>query len=192
MSNPLAKLSPGREEPSPDPWVMDVTGESADRTFETLGAETTRRVYAALCREPATPSELAERLDTSLQNLSYHLDKLEEADLIVDSGVRYSSRGREMTVYAPRHDPLVVAGDADARRSLADAVPRVLGSVAVVAGLGLLAQWALRTTTLAGPADSVGPAGLGASGGAVPFLLQPAVLAFLAALLAAVLVVAFD
>ena len=169
---------------------MDVTGDSADRTFEALGAETTRRVYAALCREPATPSDLADRLDTSLQNLSYHLDKLESAELVTDAGVQYSSRGREMTVYAPRHDPLVVAGDAAARRSLADAVPRILGSVAVVAGLGLLGQWVVRSAGLS--ADSAGPAGLGATGGAVPVLFQPAVLVFLGALLAAVLVVAFD
>lgn len=66
-----------------------------------LSAEKAQAILSSLAEQPATTSELADRVDTSLQNAHYHLTNLREADLVADVGTWYSSKGKEMTVYAP-------------------------------------------------------------------------------------------
>jgi DNA-binding transcriptional ArsR family regulator len=79
---------------------MDVTSSAATAALDALGSETARALVAALADRPAPASDLADAVDTSLQNVQYHLEALREAGLVVDAGTWYSSRGREMTVYA--------------------------------------------------------------------------------------------
>lgn len=190
MASPLSKLRPDPPSDARNPRVIEVADTEAHTAFDALSAETSHRVYAQLCTEPATPSALAERMDTSLQNLDYHLGKLEDAGLIEPAGTRYSDRGREMTIYAPRHDPLVFTGDPDARQSLAAELPRVLSAVAIVAGIGLIGQWAAYSTGfLTGAATTVGAAGTSQPSLTPTVLLfEPAVLVFLGALLAGLVV----
>ncbi|MFB6361226.1 MAG: ArsR/SmtB family transcription factor [Halobacteriales archaeon] len=85
---------------------MDLTADTAESVFEALGSETARSILAALEDDPATASDLADRVETSLQNVQYHLGNLEAADLVAEVGTWYSSRGTEMTVYAPTFDRL--------------------------------------------------------------------------------------
>lgn len=194
MASPISKLRPTAVEPASESRIIDISEEEAHETFTALASETSHRLYALLCEEPATASELSDRMDTSLQNLSYHIDKLEASGLIEAVGTRYSSRGREMTVYAPRHDPLVFTGDADSERSLRTELPRILSSVAIVAGVGLLGQWAAQVTGLfQRTPGSVGPAGIGASPtNPTTLLFQPGVLLALGALLMGLVVLAFE
>lgn len=84
-------------------------GESSFReTFEALASETARAIFEQLTVEPTTASELATQVETSIQNVEYHLSRLQAADLVVEAGVWYSTRGKEMSVYAPRVSELVV------------------------------------------------------------------------------------
>jgi DNA-binding transcriptional ArsR family regulator len=59
---------------------------------------------------PRTKSELADRVETSLQNVTYHVDKLHDAGLVTVIDQWYSEKGNEMDVYAPSNGPLVVVG----------------------------------------------------------------------------------
>jgi len=54
---------------------------------------------SALGDSPATASDLAERVETSLQNACHHLQCLQAAGLVTDAGCWYSAKGTEMTVY---------------------------------------------------------------------------------------------
>jgi DNA-binding transcriptional ArsR family regulator len=113
--------------------VVDVDDERADAVFEALASETTRAILAAVHREPSTPSELAERADTTVQNAMYHIEKLREADLLRVADTRYSSRGKEMRVYAPAENPTVVFVGTDERRDgLLTRLKRLLGGLAVI------------------------------------------------------------
>lgn len=93
--------------------TVDLTGEAADTFFDALASETTRELLEALYAAPATPSELADISDTSLQNVHYHLENLREAGAIAEIDVEYSSRGREMPVYAATCQPQVVVYDVE-------------------------------------------------------------------------------
>ncbi|WP_436908240.1 ArsR/SmtB family transcription factor [Halosimplex marinum] len=128
-----------------EPRVVGVESDDADDLLSALSSETARRLLGELHESPAPPAELAERVDTSLQNAQYHLENLEEAGAVEVVDTAYSQKGREMDVYAPADQPLVIfAGDQEESTSIRTALSRLLGAV------GLLAVVSLVVGTLAG------------------------------------------
>lgn len=143
--------------------------DDAGELLSSLSSDTARAVLTTLHEEPATASEVAERVDTSLQNARHHLSNLEEADLVQVADVRYSQKGREMNVYAPAEDPMVVfVGRQDDGEGLLDSLRQLAPVVAALAIASLLVQTLLTpsaTGTAAGEIPRIGQ-GLGAAGGA--------------------------
>ncbi|MFC7175701.1 ArsR/SmtB family transcription factor [Halosegnis marinus] len=114
-------------DPDPDePRVLDIQGSDAERAFDALGSETARGILKAIYEQPRTPPEIRGVVGTSLQNVHYHLDRLEGADLIEPAGTGYSEKGNEMTVYAPCNEALVLFAGTDHDRSRFE---RLLGRV---------------------------------------------------------------
>ncbi|GAB7091232.1 hypothetical protein JCM18237_15030 [Halorubrum luteum] len=108
----MPKLLPSRTDTeidrSGDPSVLYVDNDQTKELVSTLSSETTMDAFRRLNEEPLTASELADDLDLSIQNASYHLDKLQETDLIEVVDTCYSEKGREMNVYAVATEPLVL------------------------------------------------------------------------------------
>ncbi|THE65778.1 ArsR family transcriptional regulator [Salinadaptatus halalkaliphilus] len=126
-----------RGEPD-EPTVAGLEGEDADQLFDALGSETSRAVLAACYEQGRTRSEVAEELETSIQNVGYHVDKLESAELLEAVETRYGENGREVTVYEPSKQAIVVAaGEPGFAERLADAVDRLFAPIALV---GLIAM----------------------------------------------------
>lgn len=119
---------------SPDePRVLDIDGDMAGETFDALGSETARRMLALIYEEPRTPAELEDHIGTSLQNIHYHVDRLEDADLIEPAGTGYSEKGNEMTVYGPASEAVVLFAGEDGNSSrLRDHLKRLFGLAATV------------------------------------------------------------
>ncbi|WP_132058208.1 ArsR/SmtB family transcription factor [Halorussus amylolyticus] len=144
--------------------VLDVGNAETDAVLDALSPETRREVYRTLFESPGTPSEIADRIDTSVQNIHYHLSTLEEAELIAPVDTRYSEKGNEMTVYAPATDPLVLVGDGEIRPQVQRSLADVVGGLGILAAASLLVQRGAER--LASPAigrtDTVGPASPGA------------------------------
>jgi DNA-binding transcriptional ArsR family regulator len=88
-----------------------VSMDEADQLFDALAAGTAREILRALHEEPTTKSALSSQLDTSIQNVSYHLEKLEAAGLVAAEETWYSTKGREMDVYVPTADPLILVSE---------------------------------------------------------------------------------
>lgn len=123
------------------PRVIGIDGEEADDLLAAMSSSTARELLGALHEEPAAPSELADRVGTSLQNAQYHLGKLEAAGAVEVADTVYSEKGREMKLYAPSDQPLVVvAGGADETASLRSAIATLLTGVGVVGLLAVLVQ----------------------------------------------------
>ena len=121
-------LLPSSPDVSPDsePRVVGLDSEEADDLMAALSSGTARRILAELHDDPAPPGELADRVDTSLQNAQYHLEKLEDAGAIEIVGTAYSEKGREMSVYGPADSPLVIfAGEEGRASGLRAAVSRL-------------------------------------------------------------------
>lgn len=87
---------------------LTIRADDPTEILQVMASETAQQLLSALCTEPRTASELAERVGTSLQNTHHHLTRLSEAGLLEAVGTRYSSRGRAMTVYALTTERLVV------------------------------------------------------------------------------------
>jgi DNA-binding transcriptional ArsR family regulator len=140
----LTDLLPERtDDPDAKLRVLDVGDEEADTVFDALSSETRRGVYRHVFDAPATASELADRLDTSLQNVTHHVSELECAGLIEPIGHRYSETGNEMTVYGPASDPLVFVGREELRPRITDSLSRLVGGLGLLAAASLLFQWGI-------------------------------------------------
>ncbi|WP_440763591.1 ArsR/SmtB family transcription factor [Natronorubrum sp. DTA7] len=142
----MARLFPFRSEPAEhegQPRVVDLEGEDADAVFSALSSTTARRIYARLDEEPGTPSDVADAIDSSIQNVRYHLEKLEDAGLVSVVDTWYSSRGNEMSVYATTDGPLIVTGDESAASRIREALSRFVGGIGALAGGSLLVQYGL-------------------------------------------------
>lgn len=136
-------LLPSRDPAVPDaePRVIGVDSEDADDVLAALSAATARKLLAELNDTPAPPGELADRVDTSLQNAQYHLEKLESAGAVEVIDTAYSEKGREMDVYAPANQPLVIcAGDEQDASGVRSALASLLGGFGALAFASLLVQ----------------------------------------------------
>jgi DNA-binding transcriptional ArsR family regulator len=145
-----------------DPRVVGVDSDEADALVAALSSQTGRDILATLYEEPATPATIAERVETSLQNVQYHLGKLEQGNLVEVADTAYSSKGREMKVYAPTAEPLVLfAGNESDTVGLKSALSNLFG------GLGILGLASLVVQRLATNKPVIGPIfqGFGGSSG---------------------------
>lgn len=151
----MSRLIPSLPDATPDdrePRVVGVDDEDADELIAALGSETAREILTELHDEPATKSELAETVDTSLQNVQYHLGKLDGADLVDVVDTAYSEKGREMDVYAAADEPLVLfAGGSEESSGIKTALLRLLGGYGLI---GLAAVAVQRVLSTASPTYS--------------------------------------
>lgn len=145
------------------PRVVDLEGEDAEKVFGALSSETAREIFTALHEEPMTASDVADAVDSSIQNVRYHLENLGDAGLVDVVDTWYSSRGNEMKVYAPKDGPLIVSSDESRASRIRTALSRLVGGVGALAASSLLVQYAW--DELFGPSGSAFTAG---SGGGAP------------------------
>ncbi|WP_101297675.1 ArsR/SmtB family transcription factor [Halegenticoccus soli] len=174
-------------------WLDD---EESERLISSLSSDTARSILTALHDHPATASELAEEIDTSLQNVRHHLKNLQEAGLVRIADTRYSVKGREMNVYGPADDSLVVCvGREDDRSTFLDSLQRLIGAVALlgIASLVVQAAFGPAVADLGGPgtAPRVGDS-FGSAADPVLGLLPPGAAFFAGGLLVLALVAAWD
>lgn len=103
----IERLSPGGlSEPEPD--VRYVPVDDAGPTVEALRSETAQSILSAVGDDPTTATGIADRVGTSVQNVCYHLSRLEDAGLVTVVGTRYSKKGAEMEVYARTVGAIVI------------------------------------------------------------------------------------
>lgn len=85
-----------------------IGGETHCDILQVLSSETAQEILTTLKREPGTASDVATAIGQSIQNVTYHLDRLRDVDLVTLVGTWYSEKGKEMTVYALTTEELVV------------------------------------------------------------------------------------
>jgi len=136
-----------------DTRVIGVDSDDADDLIGALSSDTARDILAELHKKEATPSELAQRVDTTVQNARYHLESLTDAGLIEVDGMEYSEKGREMDVYAPSEPLVVFVGSEEESPGIREALKRFVGGVSVLAGASLLVEFLFRQYMPAGAGE---------------------------------------
>jgi DNA-binding transcriptional ArsR family regulator len=165
----MSRLLPSLPDATPEerePRVVGVDDDEADDLIAALGSETARAILSTLHDRPATKSEIAEEVDTSLQNVQYHLSRLDEADLVDVVDTAYSEKGREMDVYAAADEPLVLfSGGSEESTGIKTALMRLLGGYGLIGLAAVAAQRLLAVGSLAGPRSGGGDAGTATTDG---------------------------
>jgi DNA-binding transcriptional ArsR family regulator len=87
---------------------LTVSGESRVDALNVLSSGTAQSILGALDDDAKTTSEIADVVGTSIQNVHYHMQRLEENGLVEPIETWYSAKGKEMTVYALAAEKLVV------------------------------------------------------------------------------------
>ncbi|SDK06230.1 DNA-binding transcriptional regulator, ArsR family [Halovenus aranensis] len=141
----MSSIFPIREKVSldrdPEPRLVDLDEDTADEVFEALASSTTREIFLELHNQPQTASDLADVTDTSVQNVQYHLEKLEDVDLVEVVDTWYSERGSEMKVYAPEDESLVLFAGRDKQGAFRRLLNRFAGVFALLVPPSILAGW---------------------------------------------------
>jgi DNA-binding transcriptional ArsR family regulator len=99
--------------PETAPGTVDRSCQTVDiiddgDVLAVLATDTARQIVLTLSDSSGTASDIADDLGTSVQNVCYHLDRLQNAGLVEGIGSRYSSKGRKMEIYGLVTNPIVV------------------------------------------------------------------------------------
>jgi len=156
----MSSLLPLKPTPTTDrnlaPKLIDFEDDEAEQVLSTITSTTARRILGIIYDEPTTASEIATELDTSVQNVSYHLDRLSDAGLVEVIETWYSEQGREMDVYAPTNSALVLFTGAERTTpSLKTALRRVFGGIGIVGIVSALVH-ARRSVPAPSPSPRLG------------------------------------
>lgn len=141
----MKRLLPLKSTPEPTDegaTVLSISEEAADEVFETLSSTTARQILTLLYEKPRPASELADNTETTVQNVRYHLENLQEADLISVVDTWYSEKGTEMNVYGPTDAAVVLtAGRQSTTDRLKTTIRELLGAVGVFAVASVVVQY---------------------------------------------------
>lgn len=141
-------------------WLDD---DETEDVIRSLSSETARSILTTLHDRSATASEVADAVDTSIQNARHHIDNLTDAGLVRVVETRRSVKGREMNVYGPVEDDLIVCvgreddGDEDGERGFFESIRRIVATVVAVCAVALAVQWGFGTRVGGVGGPSVAP-----------------------------------
>lgn len=131
--------------------VLGVSDEQTSEVLNAISSTTAREILSAVYADPATASEIAGRIGGSVQNVSYHLEKLENAGAIAVADTQYSEKGREMKIYAPADDPIVLFVGTERRQSgLLSRLKQLVSAIGVVIATSFLVGYVVDDSLLFG------------------------------------------
>ncbi|RYJ08032.1 ArsR family transcriptional regulator [Halogeometricum borinquense] len=92
---------------------VSIDQDDVRNTLEVVSSKTAQEILTVLTDEPHPASGVAEKVGASVQNVTYHLNRLDDAGIITPVETRYSKKGREMTVYGVSSEKLVIEFDSN-------------------------------------------------------------------------------
>lgn len=175
------------------PLLVALDDDDADEVLSALSSATARRLLAAVYDDPRPASELADALDTTLQTVGYHVERLVDAELIEPVTTWVSAQGREMAVYGPTRSAVVLFAGAERTESKLSSGLRTLVAgvgVTLVGSVAVQTLWTARRPQVryAAPAPTAPIPEPGVAEFVSAFLAGPGALVFIVGVALAVLV----
>lgn len=87
--------------------------EEVPSLANTLSRTLPRQILKQLQKKQMSAGELASELGLRLNTLTYNLEVLEKAGLVRVRGVKWSCKGREVKIYAPAEQPVLLVPRTD-------------------------------------------------------------------------------
>lgn len=117
-----------------------------------MSSPTSSDLFNVLSEEPMSATALAERTGLPLTTVKYHLENMLTAGLIEVSAKRWSTKGREMKIYAVKDQIVLIAPKKKVDvREIIERYGVVAGGFAVICSMGIAIP-----STLLGMADGNG------------------------------------
>lgn len=121
----ILPYSTNKEVKIKNPEVLDIRSERANVILDALSSETTRDVFVSIYEKPRTISDVANKTCNSIQNTKYHIQKLEDSNLVEKKNTRYSKKGNEMNIYNVTNEAVVlVASEKDQKQTIQKALKK--------------------------------------------------------------------
>lgn len=117
--------------------LVDLNEPKTKKLAETITSETSRKILNHLAVKEETEANIAKMLNLPISTVHYHLQKLQEANLITAEEFHYSQKGREVLHYklankyiiiAPKH----VSGLKEKLKGILPALIATLGISAII------------------------------------------------------------
>lgn len=125
----LSKRPDGRSNRDDDARVVTLESDDCADVLSAVSSDTARAILLELQERPLTASEIATTTGTSIQNVKYHLTNLEDAGLIEVTDRVYSQKGREMKIYAPTAQPLLLVAGSEPTVETDDSIVERPGAI---------------------------------------------------------------
>lgn len=109
--------------------VVNLDSDRGEVILDALSSRTTREIFMEIYENETTISEISDEFDSSLQNIKYHVEKLEEAGLVESVATNYSEKGNEMDVYAPTNESIILVAS---RLEKYDSLQKAIKSIGLV------------------------------------------------------------
>lgn len=124
--------------------LVNLDEEKTKKLAEVISSNTSRKILNHLAEKEATESELAKDLDLPISTVHYHLQKLQEGNLVVAEEFHYSKKGREVNHYKLANKYIIIAPK-DVK-GLKSRLRSILPIVLVVAGISVIIEFVQRST----------------------------------------------
>ncbi len=89
--------------------LVDLNDTKTKKLAETITSKTSRKILNHLAEENDSKSSMSKKLDIPLPTITYHLQKLEQAGLVISKEFTYSKKGRVVDHYALANKYIIIA-----------------------------------------------------------------------------------
>ncbi len=89
--------------------LVDLNEPKVKRLAETITSETSRKILNYLAEKDDTEQNISKMLGMPISTVHYHLQKLQEAQLVKVEEFHYSSKGREVNHYKLANKYIIIA-----------------------------------------------------------------------------------
>jgi len=126
--------------------LVDLNDKQTKKLAETITSGTSRKILNFLAdKDTATESQLSKDLEIPISTVHYHLQKLQEASLVVAEEFTYSAKGREVNHYKLANKyiiitPKKVSGLKSKLKSILPVAGIMLGISAIIKFVQMIGQ----------------------------------------------------
>ena len=89
--------------------LVDLNEKKTKKLAETITSDTSRKILNHLTEKDDSESNIAKALEKPISTIHYHLQKLQEAQLVVVEEFHYSEKGREVNHYKLANKYIIIA-----------------------------------------------------------------------------------
>ena len=120
--------------------LVDLNNPKTKNIAETITSDTSRKILDYLAEvDNASESKIAKELSLAISTVHYHLQKLQESELIDISGFTYSKKGRKINHYALANKYIIITPKK--MSGLKSKLKKILPIAAVPFGLGVVLKF---------------------------------------------------